>query len=285
MKLFRYGPPGDERPGMLDASGQRRDLGGIIGDLTASTLTPDALARLARIDPTRLPLVAPDARLGPPVGGVGNVLAIGLNYADHAAEAGLPLPRQPIVFSKHTGAVSGPDDDVWLPPGAAKLDWEVELAVVIGQPAWHVPAAAALQKVAGYCLANDVSERAHQLEMEGQWIKGKSYPTHCPLGPWLVTADEIPDPQAVDLWLDVNGTPRQRGSTRTMVFGVAELVSYLSRFMRLQPGDVILTGTPPGVGMGQRPPVYLQPGDVITLGSALLGQQQQRVVEAPESVL
>jgi 2,4-diketo-3-deoxy-L-fuconate hydrolase len=281
MKLFRYGPPGDERPGMLDASGQRRDLGGIIGDLTASTLTPDALARLARIDPTRLPLVAPDARLGPPVGGIGNVLAIGLNYADHAAEAGLPLPQQPIVFSKHTGAVSGPDDDVWLPPGAAKLDWEVELAVVIGQPAWHVPAHAALRVVAGYCLANDVSERAHQLEMEGQWIKGKSYPTHCPLGPWLVTADEIPDPQAVDLWLDVNGTPRQRGSTRTMVFGVAELISYLSRFMRLQPGDVILTGTPPGVGMGQRPPVYLQPGDVITLGSPLLGRQCQRVVVAP----
>jgi 2,4-diketo-3-deoxy-L-fuconate hydrolase len=281
MKLFRYGPAGDERPGMLDASGQRRDLGGIIGDLTASTLTPDALARLARIDPTRLPLVAPDARLGPPVGGIGNVLAIGLNYADHAAEAGLPLPRQPIVFSKHTGAVSGPDDDVWLPPGAAKLDWEVELAVVIGQPAWHVPPDAALRVVAGYCLANDVSERAHQLEMEGQWIKGKSYPTHCPLGPWLVTADEIPDPQAVDLWLDVNGAPRQRGSTRTMVFGVAELVSYLSRFMRLQPGDVILTGTPPGVGMGQRPPVYLQPGDVITLGSPLLGRQCQRVVVAP----
>ncbi|MCX7663679.1 MAG: fumarylacetoacetate hydrolase family protein [Tepidimonas fonticaldi] len=281
MKLFRHGAPGNERPGLLDAQGVRRDLSGVIGDLAPHTLGPDALARLARLDPARLPEVDPAERLGPCVGQIGNVIAIGLNYADHAAEAGLPIPKQPIVFSKHTAAVSGPHDDVWLPPGAHKLDWEVELAVVIGQPAWHVPPEAALQHVAGYCLANDVSERAHQIEMEGQWIKGKSYPTHCPLGPWLVTADEIPDPQAVDLWLDVNGVARQRGNTRTMIFGVAQIVSYLSRFMRLLPGDVILTGTPPGVGMGQRPPVYLQAGDVITLGSPVLGEQRQRIVAAP----
>lgn len=281
MKLFRHGAPGNERPGLLDARGVRRDLSGVIGDLAPHTLGPDALARLARLDPDRLPEVDPAARLGPCIGQIGNVIAIGLNYADHAAEAGLPIPRQPIVFSKHTGAVCGPHDDVWLPPGAQKLDWEVELAVVIGQPAWHVPAQTALQVVAGYCLANDVSERAHQIEMEGQWIKGKSYPTHCPLGPWLVTADEVSDPQAIELWLDVNGTPRQRGSTRTMIFGVAQIVSYLSRFMRLQPGDVILTGTPPGVGMGHRPPSYLRAGDVVTLGSPVLGEQRQRIVEAP----
>ncbi|WP_334134263.1 fumarylacetoacetate hydrolase family protein [Tepidimonas sp.] len=281
MKLFRYGPPGDERPAMLDADGVGRDLSAVVGDLTPHTLGPDALARLGRLDPARLPPVEPGQRLGPCVGQIGNVIAIGLNYADHAAEAGLPIPKQPIVFSKHTATVCGPHDDVWLPPGAQKLDWEVELAVVIGQPAWHVPEARALQVVAGYCLANDVSERAHQLEMDGQWIKGKSYPTHCPLGPWLVTADEIPDPQAVELWLDVNGTPRQRGSTRTMIFGVATIVAYLSRFMRLLPGDVILTGTPPGVGMGQRPPVYLRAGDVMTLGSPQLGEQRQRVVAAP----
>ncbi|TSE34977.1 fumarylacetoacetate hydrolase family protein [Tepidimonas charontis] len=281
MKLFRHGPPGNERPGMLDAQGVRRDLAAVVADISPHTLGPDALARLARLDPSRLPEVDPAARLGPCVGQIGNVIAIGLNYADHAAEAGLPIPKQPIVFGKHTAAVSGPHDDIWLPPGAQKLDWEVELAVVIGQPAWHVDQGEALRCVAGYCLANDVSERAYQLEMEGQWIKGKSYPTHCPLGPWLVTADEIPDPQAVELWLDVNGTPRQRGSTRAMIFGVAQIVSYLSRFMRLLPGDVILTGTPPGVGTGQRPPVFLRPGDVITLGSSLLGQQRQRVVAAP----
>ncbi|MCX7692364.1 fumarylacetoacetate hydrolase family protein [Tepidimonas taiwanensis] len=281
MKLFRHGAPGSERPGLLDAHGVRRDLTGIIVDVVPGTIGPDALRRLARLDASRLPEVDPAERLGPCIGEVGNVIAIGLNYADHAAEAGLPLPKQPIVFSKHTAAISGPDDDVWLPPGAAKLDWEVELAVVIGQPAWHVPRERALDVVAGYCLANDVSERAHQLEMDGQWIKGKSYPTHCPLGPWLVTADEVPDPQAVELWLDVNGTPRQRGSTRTMVFGVAEIVSYLSRFMRLLPGDVILTGTPPGVGMGQRPPQFLRAGDVVTLGSPQLGQQRQCVVDAP----
>lgn len=281
MKLFRYGPPGDERPGLLDAHGMRRDLSGVVGDLAPHTLSPDALARLRRLDPARLPEADPDARLGPPVGQIGNVIAIGLNYADHAAEAGLPLPRQPIVFSKHTAAVSGPDDDVWLPPGAGKLDWEVELAVVIGRAAWHVTEADALAHVAGYCLANDVSERAHQLEMDGQWIKGKSYPTHCPLGPWLVTADEVPDPQALELWLDVNGQPCQRGSTRTMVFGVATLVSYLSRFMRLLPGDVILTGTPPGVGMGHKPPRFLRAGDVMELGCDVLGRQRQRVVPAP----
>jgi ureidoglycolate lyase len=281
MKLFRHGSPGNERPGILDPQGVLRDLSAVVGDISPEALGPDALARLRRLDTTRLPVVDPETRLGPCVGAIGNFVAIGLNYADHAAEAGLPCPRQPVVFSKHTSAVSGPNDDVWLPPGSEKLDWEVELAVVIGQPAWQLPAERALQVVAGYCLANDVSERAHQLEMEGQWIKGKSYPTHCPLGPWLVTADEIPDPQALTLWLDVNGTPRQRGSTQTMIFSVAQIVSYLSHFMWLQPGDVILTGTPPGVGMGQRPPVYLRAGDVITLGCPQLGQQRQRVVPAP----
>jgi ureidoglycolate lyase len=215
------------------------------------------------------------------VGQVRNVVAIGLNYADHAAEAGLKAPSQPIVFNKHTGAISGPDDPVWLPPGSEKLDWEVELGVVIGTAAWHVPREQALAHVAGYCLVNDVSERAYQMEREGQWVKGKSYPSHCPMGPWLVTADELADPQSLDLWLDVNGVRRQTGNTRTMIFDVATLVSYLSQYMRLEPGDLILTGTPPGVGMGHRPALYLREGDVITLGSPVLGTQRQVVVRCP----
>ena len=280
MKLMRHGPLGQEKPGLVDAQGALRDLSAHVADISPATLHPDTLTRLAAIDTNTLPLLSADTRLGACIGQVGNVVAIGLNYADHAAEAGLKPPGQPIVFNKHNGAISGPFDDVLLPPGSQKLDWEVELGIVIGRRAWHVDEADALAHVAGYCLVNDVSERAYQMEYEGQWTKGKSYPSHCPIGPWLVTRDEVPDPQNIDLWLDVNGQRRQSGNTRTMIFGVGHIVSYLSRFMALQPGDVIPTGTPPGVGMGFKPPVYLQVGDVMTLGGAGLGQQRQRVVAA-----
>ena len=283
MKLFRHGPQGAEKPGLLDASGALRDLSGVLTDITPATLGPDSMSRLAALDPSTLPRVPDSARLGACVGGVGNVVCIGLNYADHAAEAALKPPGQPIVFNKHSGAISGPNDPVWLPPGSVKLDWEVELGIVIGQRAFHVSEADALQHVAGYCLVNDVSERAYQIELEGQWTKGKSYPTHCPVGPWLVTPDELGNPQDVDLWLEVNGVRRQTGNTRTMIFGVAQIVSYLSRFMALQPGDVIPTGTPPGVGMGQKPPVYLRAGDVVRLGGRGLGEQCQTVVDSPAS--
>ncbi len=235
------------------------------------------MRRLATLNPQALPLVPVGTRLGACVGGVGNIVCIGLNYADHAAEAGMKPPGQPIVFSKHNSALSGPNDDVVLPPGSQKLDWEVELGIVIGERAFHVSETDALHHVVGFCLVNDVSERAFQLECEGQWIKGKSYPTHCPVGPWLVTPDELGDPQDVDLWLDVNGVRRQTGNTRTMIFGVAQIVSYLSRFMALQPGDVIPTGTPPGVGMGQTPQTFLKAGDVISLGGRGLGGQRQVV--------
>ena len=281
MKLFRHGPLGAERAGIVDAQGGLRDLSAVLTDLGPASLGPDSMARLASLDPGQLPFVPAGTRLGACIGAVGNVIGIGLNYADHAAEAGLKAPGQPIVFNKHRGSVSGPNDDIWLPPGAAKLDWEVELGIVIGQRTFHVSEASALAHVAGYCLVNDVSERAYQMEYEGQWVKGKSYPTHCPLGPWLVTPDELGDPQAVDLWLDVNGAPRQRGNTRTMIFGAAHIVSYLSRFMALEPGDVIATGTPPGVGMGMKPPSYLKVGDVVTLGGRGLGEQRQVVVESP----
>jgi 2,4-didehydro-3-deoxy-L-rhamnonate hydrolase len=281
MKLFRHGPVGAEKPGLIDASGALRDLSGVAADVGPSTLDPDSMARLAALDLSALPLLPAGTRLGPCVGQIGTVIGIGLNYADHAAEAGLKPPGQPIVFNKHRGSISGPSDDVWLPPGANKLDWEVELGIVIGQRAFHVSEAEALRHVAGFCLVNDLSERAYQMELEGQWAKGKSYPTHCPMGPWLVTPDELGDPQAVDLWLDVNGTQRQRGNTRTMIFGVAHIVSYLSRFMALEPGDLIATGTPPGVGMGMKPPVYLKAGDVITLGGSGLGEQRQVVVDSP----
>lgn len=278
MKLMRHGPRGQEKPGLVDAQGALRDLSAQVADISPATLQPDTLARLAAINPATLPLLPADTRLGACVGQVGNVVAIGLNYADHAAEAGLKAPSEPIVFNKHNGAISGPFDDVLLPPGSNKMDWEVELGIVIGRPAWHVSEADALQFVAGYCLVNDVSERAYQMEHEGQWTKGKSYPTHCPIGPWLVTPDEIADVQGIDLWLDVNGQRRQTGNTRTMIFGVAHIVSYLSRFMALQPGDVIPTGTPPGVGMGLKPPVYLKVGDVMALDGGVLGRQRQRVV-------
>lgn len=281
MKLFRHGPLGAEKPGLIDASGALRDLTGVVPDLAGAVLGRDSMARLRALDAANLPLVPAGVRIGACVGGVGNVLGIGLNYADHAAEAGLKAPGQPIVFNKHNGAISGPNDDIWLPPGAQKLDWEVELGIVIGERAFHVSEADALQYVAGFCLVNDVSERACQMELEGQWVKGKSYPTHCPIGPWLVTPDELGDPQDVDLWLAVNGERRQAGNTRTMIFGVAHIVSYLSRFMALQPGDVIPTGTPPGVGMGMKPPTYLKAGDVVTLGGRGLGEQRQVVVDAP----
>ncbi|HEX5390125.1 MAG TPA: fumarylacetoacetate hydrolase family protein [Burkholderiaceae bacterium] len=281
MKLMRHGPQGQEKPGLVDAQGVLRDLSAHVADISSATLNPDTLARLAALDPATLPELPADTRLGACVGQVGNVVAIGLNYADHAAEAGLKPPGQPIVFNKHNGAISGPNDDVLLPPGSEKMDWEVELGIVIGRRAWHVSEADALQFVAGFCLVNDVSERAYQMEYEGQWTKGKSYPTHCPIGPWLLTPDEIADVQAIDLWLDVNGQRRQTGNTRTMIFGVAHIVSYLSRFMALQPGDVIPTGTPPGVGMGFKPPVYLKPGDVMELDGGVLGRQRQRVVAYP----
>lgn len=281
MKLFRHGPLGAEKPGLIDASGALRDLSGVVPDIAGAVLGRDSMARLRALDAASLPLVPAGVRIGACVGGVGNVLGIGLNYADHAAEAGLKAPGQPIVFNKHNGAISGPNDDIWLPPEAQKLDWEVELGIVIGERAFHVSEADALQHVAGFCLVNDVSERACQMELEGQWVKGKSYPTHCPIGPWLVTPDELGDPQDVDLWLAVNGERRQAGNTRTMIFGVAHIVSYLSRFMALQPGDVIPTGTPPGVGMGMKPPTYLKAGDVVTLGGRGLGEQRQVVVDAP----
>ena len=281
MKLFRHGPSGAEKPGLIDASGGLRDLSGVVPDIAGAALGRDFMRQLAAIDPASLPPVPAGTRLGPCVGAVGNLICIGLNYADHAAESGMKAPSQPIVFSKHNGALSGPNDDVWLAPGSQKLDWEVELGIVIGERAFHVSEADALNHVAGFCLVNDVSERAYQIEYEGQWIKGKSYPTHCPIGPWLVTPDELGDPQNVDLWLDVNGVRRQTANTRTMIFGAAQIVSYLSRFMALQPGDVIPTGTPPGVGMGQKPPTYLQAGDVITLGGRGLGEQRQVVVASP----
>jgi 2,4-didehydro-3-deoxy-L-rhamnonate hydrolase len=283
MKLFRHGPLGAEKPGLIDPSGGLRDLSSVVADIGPVTLAPDSMAKLNALDPTTLPLVPQGSRLGSCVGGVGNVVCIGLNYADHAAEAGMKAPSQPIVFSKHNGAISGPNDDIWLAPGSQKLDWEVELGIVIGSPTFHVREEDALKHVAGFCLVNDVSERAYQIELEGQWIKGKSYPTHCPIGPWLVTPDELGNVQDIDVWLDVNGQRRQTGNTRTMIFGVAHIVSYLSRFMALQPGDVIPTGTPPGVGMGQKPPVFLKAGDVITLGGRGLGEQRQKVVASAGS--
>ena len=281
MKLIRHGARGAEKPGLIEADGVLRDLSGVVADIGPATLAPDSMSRLAALDMAGLPRVAEGTRLGPCVGGVGNVVCIGLNYADHAAEAGMKAPGQPIVFNKHNGAISGPNDDIWLAPGSQKLDWEVELGIVIGSPTFHVDEDQAMQHVAGFCLINDVSERAYQTELEGQWVKGKSYPTHCPIGPWLVTPDELGDVQDMDLWLDVNGQRRQTGNTRTMIFGAAFIVSYLSRFMALQPGDVIPTGTPPGVGMGQKPPVFLEAGDVITLGGRGLGEQRQTVVNSP----
>jgi 2,4-didehydro-3-deoxy-L-rhamnonate hydrolase len=277
MKLLRYGPAGREKPGVLDAQGRLRDLSGVVDHVTSEHLSASALARLAKIDPGSLPLVRGNPRLGVPYLGISKLIAIGLNYADHAAEAGLAAPKEPIVFLKATTCITGPSDGILLPRGSTKTDWEVELGVVIGTKAQYVSEARALDHVAGYCVVNDVSERNYQIERGGQWDRGKGCDTFGPLGPWLVTRDEVPDPQNLDLWLDVNGEPMQRGNTRTMIFGVAHLVSYVSHFMTLLPGDVIATGTPPGVGMGRKPPQYLKPGDVVTLGVTGLGEQRQRV--------
>ncbi len=279
MKLLRYGPRGGEKPGLLDAQGVVRDLSRELPDLAPEQLGVEGLRRLSQIQAATLPLVAGRPRLGVPVAGIGKFIAVGLNYADHAAEARLPVPREPILFMKAISCLSGPNDDVMLPKGSQKSDWEVELGVVIGTVARYVEEAEALRHVAGYCVVNDVSEREYQIERGGTWDKGKGCDTFGPVGPWLVTADEVGDPQNLDLWLDLNGQRRQSGNTRTMIFGIATLIAYISRFMTLEPGDLITTGTPPGVGMAVKPePVYLRPGDVMKLGIERLGEQTQRVV-------
>jgi 2,4-didehydro-3-deoxy-L-rhamnonate hydrolase len=285
MKLLRHGPRGQERPGVLDAQGRVRDLSAVVPDIAGEVLTAAGLARLREIDLATLPVVpgVPQSglRLGPCVGAVGKFICIGLNYADHAAESGMALPAEPVVFSKWTSAICGPDDDVQIPRGSTRTDWEVELGVVIGTGGRYIAEADALSHVAGYCVVNDVSEREVQLERGGgQWDKGKGHDTFGPIGPWLVTADEVPDPQALDLWLEVDGHRFQNGNTRTMVFQVRQLVAHLSRFMSLQPGDIVSTGTPPGVGLGQKPPRYLVAGQVMRLGIAGLGEQRQRTVQA-----
>jgi 2,4-diketo-3-deoxy-L-fuconate hydrolase len=282
MKLLRYGPKGQEKPGLLDQGGQVRDLSDQIGDVAGDALLPASLAKLARLDPASLPLVAgtpqSDLRLGPCVGQIGKFICIGLNYADHAAESGLPVPPEPVIFNKWTSAICGPDDDVEIPRGAEKTDWEVELAVVIGTGGKYIDEARALDHVAGYCIVNDVSERDYQINRAGTWDKGKGCDTFGPIGPWLVTPDEAGDIDALKMWLEVDGRRFQDGSTATMVYKVPHLISYVSRFMSLQPGDVISTGTPPGVGMGQKPPTYLKGGEVMRLGIDGLGIQRQNVV-------
>ncbi|MEX0921973.1 MAG: fumarylacetoacetate hydrolase family protein [Rhodovibrionaceae bacterium] len=278
MKLLRYGPAGQEKPALLDAAGQPRDLSGLIGDIDAAALSGAGLERLRAADPESLPRIETPGRLGPCVAGCGTFLGIGLNYSDHAKEAGQPEPKEPILFMKAASCISGPNDDVPLPPDATKLDWEVELGVVIGETCRHVSEAAALDHVAGYCVVNDVSERAFQMERGGQWVKGKSYDGFGPVGPYLVTRDEVPDPQDLDMFLEVNGKRMQDGNTGTMIFSVAEIVSYVSRFMTLRPADIVTTGTPPGVGLGLKPPRYLSVGDEMRLGIAGLGEQRQRVV-------
>jgi 2,4-diketo-3-deoxy-L-fuconate hydrolase len=278
MKLLRYGPAGREKPGLLDADGKIRDLSGQIADVDGQALTSGTLGRLAKLDPATLPIVDGSPRLGCPVGSVSKFVAVGLNYADHAAEANMPLPSEPIIFFKATSCIVGPNDDVILPPGSTKGDWEIELGIVIGRTARYVEEREALDYIAGYCLVNDVSEREYQLERGGTWDKGKSFDTFGPVGPVLVTADELGSPQCLEMWLDVNDQRMQTGSTKTMIFGVATLVSYISRIMTLFPGDIITTGTPPGVGMGKKPaPIYLKPGDVMTLGIEGLGTQRQHV--------
>ena len=285
MKLLRYGPRGQERPGLLDAEGRVRDLSAVVPDIAGYVLTPDGLAQLAALNVNDLPLVEgtpqQDLRLGPCVGNVGKFICIGLNYADHAAESGMAVPKEPVVFNKWTSAITGPDDEIEIPRGSTRTDWEVELGVVIGQGGRYIAIEDAMSHVAGYCVINDVSEREVQLERGGgQWDKGKGCDTFGPIGPWMVTADEIADPQKLRLWLEVDGHRYQDGSTQTMVFGVAELISHLSQHMSLQPGDLISTGTPPGVGLGQKPPVYLRAGQTVTLGIEGLGQQSQRTVQA-----
>ncbi|WP_315927829.1 fumarylacetoacetate hydrolase family protein [Mesorhizobium sp. SP-1A] len=278
MKLLRYGPAGREKPGLLDKDGNIRDLSGHVADIAGAAILPEGLDRLRGIDPASLPLVAGSPRLGPCVAGTGKFICIGLNYSDHAAETGATVPPEPIIFMKATSAIVGPNDAIEIPRNSTKTDWEVELGVVIGKTAKYVSEAEAMEHVAGYCLINDVSEREFQAERQGQWTKGKSCDTFGPIGPWLVTRDEIADPQNLAMRLEVNGRRYQDGSSATMVYGVAYLVSYLSQFMSLQPGDVISTGTPPGVGLGQKPNVFLKAGDVVTLSIEGLGEQRQDVV-------
>lgn len=280
MKLLRYGPAGQEKPGLLDAEGRIRDLSGAVPDIAGDALTPAGIAKLKGIDPSSLPVVSGNPRLGPCVGSVGKFICIGLNYSDHAAESGLAVPPEPVIFMKPTSAIVGPNDNVEIPRGSEKTDWEVELGVVIGKAAKYITEAEAYDHIAGYCVVNDVSERAFQIERSGQWVKGKAHDTFGPIGPWLVTRDEVPDPQDLHMWLEVDGHRYQDGSTKTMVYQVPFLVSYLSQFMSLQPGDVITTGTPPGVGMGQKPPKYLKAGQTIRLGIEKLGEQAQKTVQA-----
>ena len=278
MKLLRYGSTGQERPAILAADGKLRDLSGVITDLAGEFLLPESIEKVRHTDVSLLPAVQGQPRIGPCVGKVGKFICIGLNYSDHAKEAGMAVPAEPVLFMKATSSICGPDDDIVIPRGSKKTDWEVELGVVVGKPGKYIEEEDALSHVAGYCLINDVSERAFQMEGTGQWVKGKSADTFGPIGPWLVTPDEVPDPQNLDMWLEVDGHRYQNGSTRTMVFGVAHLISYVSRFMSLQSGDVISTGTPPGVGFGLKPPVFLRPGNRMQLGINGLGQQNQRVV-------
>jgi 2,4-diketo-3-deoxy-L-fuconate hydrolase len=278
MKLLRYGNPGKEKPGLLDADGKIRDLSGVVGDIGPAQLGAVAMAKLRKTNPAKLPLVRGNPRIGCPVNGIGKFIAIGLNYADHAAESGVPIPKEPVVFMKATSCIQGPNDPVMLPRGSTKTDWEVELGIVIGTRARYVGKKDALAHVAGYCVINDVSEREYQLERGPQWDKGKGCDTFGPIGPWLVTPDEIDNVQRLDMFLDVNGKRMQKGNTKTMIFDCAKLVSYVSHFMTLMPGDVITTGTPPGVGLGMKPPTYLKKGDVITLGIAGLGEQRQEVI-------
>jgi ureidoglycolate lyase len=281
VKLLRYGPKGREKPGILDKDGKIRDLSAHVPDIAGTALQPDSLKKLAALNPAELPLASGELRIGPCVGKIGKFVCIGLNYADHAAETGAPIPKEPIIFMKATSAVIGPYDEVEIPRGSIKTDWEVELGVVIGRNAKYIPENAAMDYVAGYCVVNDVSEREYQIERGGQWDKGKGCDTFGPTGPWLVTKDEVPDPQNLAMWLEVDGHRYQNGSTKTMIFNVPKLVSYLSHFMSLQPGDVISTGTPPGVGMGQKPnPIYLKAGQTMRLGIAGLGEQQQKLVQA-----
>ncbi len=280
MKLLRYGPSGAEKPGLLDDAGMIRDLSGEVDDIAGEVLLPGARARLKGLDPAALPAVGGSPRIGPCVGGVGKFVAIGLNYADHARESGAPIPEEPIIFTKATSCICGPNDDTVIPRGARKLDYEVELGVVIGRGGVYIEEADAPAHIAGYCVVNDVSERAYQLENTGQWVKGKSADSFGPVGPWLVTADEVADPQNLRLWLEVDGEQRQNGSTETMIFKVTHLISYVSRFMSLQAGDIITTGTPPGVGLGRKPPTYLNAGQRVRLGVEGLGEQEQTVVAA-----
>lgn len=280
MKLLRYGPKGQEKPGLLDSEGRIRDLSSVVDDIGGTMLSDEGLARIRATTPSTLPVVDGAPRLGACVGGVGKFVCIGLNYSDHAAESGLEVPAEPVLFMKATSSISGPNDEIEIPRKSVKTDWEVELGVIIGKAAKYVDESQALAHVAGYCTINDVSEREFQIERCGQWVKGKSADTFGPIGPWLVTRDEVPYPQRLDLWLKVNGHRYQNGNTRTMVFTVAAIVSYVSQFMSLQPGDVISTGTPPGVGLGLKPPAYLKAGDVVELGIEGLGTQKQLCVQA-----